>query len=75
MLDVRKLVLLAEVVEAGSITAAATALNYTPSAVSQQLRQLEIEVGQPCCSANPEESRRPRRARYWRSTPGGLNAR
>jgi len=30
MLDVRKLVLLAEVVEAGSITAAATALNCTP---------------------------------------------
>jgi DNA-binding transcriptional LysR family regulator len=53
MLDVRKLVLLAEVVEAGSITAAATALNYTPSAVSQQLRQLEIEVGQPLLQRQP----------------------
>lgn len=53
MLDVRKLVLLAEVVEAGSITAAATALNYTPSAVSQQLRQLEVEVGQPLLQRQP----------------------
>ena len=53
MLDVRKLVLLAEVVEAGSITAAAAALNYTPSAVSQQLRQLEIEVGQPLLQRQP----------------------
>ncbi len=47
------LVLLAEVVEAGSITAAATALNYTPSAVSQQLRQFEIEVGQPLLQRQP----------------------
>ena len=47
MLDVRRLVLLAEVVESGSMTAAATAQNYTPSAVSQQLRRLELEVGQP----------------------------
>lgn len=47
MLDVRRLTLLATVVEAGSMTAAAEALNYTPSAVSQQLRKLEEEVGQP----------------------------
>jgi DNA-binding transcriptional LysR family regulator len=53
MLDVRRMVLLAEVVEAGSITAAAAALNYTPSAVSQQLRQLEIEVGQPLLQRQP----------------------
>ena len=47
MLDVRRLVLLAKVVDTGSMTAAAEALNYTPSAVSQQLRRLEAEVGQP----------------------------
>lgn len=47
MLDVRRLVLLAEVIDSGSMTAAAEALNYTPSAVSQQLRRLEAEVGQP----------------------------
>ena len=50
MLDVRRLILLAEVVESGSMTATATALNYTPSAVSQQLRRLELEVGQPLVS-------------------------
>jgi DNA-binding transcriptional LysR family regulator len=53
MLDVRRIVLLAEVVEAGSITAAAAARNYTPSAVSQQLRQLEAEVGQPLLQRQP----------------------
>jgi DNA-binding transcriptional LysR family regulator len=47
MLDVRRLVLLAKVIDTGSMTAAAEALNYTPSAVSQQLRRLETEVGQP----------------------------
>jgi LysR family transcriptional regulator, transcription activator of glutamate synthase operon len=35
------------VVEQGSITAAAELMMYTPSAVSQQLRKLEQEVGQP----------------------------
>ncbi|MFC7328270.1 LysR family transcriptional regulator [Marinactinospora rubrisoli] len=47
MLDVRRLILLAKVIETGSVTAAAGELNYTPSAVSQQLRRLESEVGQP----------------------------
>jgi DNA-binding transcriptional LysR family regulator len=47
MLDVRRLLLLAEVIDSGSMTAAAEALNFTPSAVSQQLRRLEAEVGQP----------------------------
>jgi DNA-binding transcriptional LysR family regulator len=50
VLDVRRLVLLAEVVESGSMTATAAALNYTPSAVSQQLRRLELDVGQPLVS-------------------------
>lgn len=45
MLDVRKLVLLREVGARGSIAAAAQALNYTRSAVSQQLSALESETG------------------------------
>ena len=36
-----------KVVETGSVTAAADELFFTPSAVSQQLRKLEEEVGQP----------------------------
>ncbi|TNC21890.1 LysR family transcriptional regulator [Amycolatopsis alkalitolerans] len=45
--DVRRMLLLAEVARHGSITGAATALNYTPSAVSQQIGRLETEAGQP----------------------------
>jgi DNA-binding transcriptional LysR family regulator len=44
---VGRLALLADVVESGSMTATAAALNYTPSAVSQQLRRLEVDVGLP----------------------------
>ena len=47
LFDIRRLALLVEVVEQGSITAAADTMMYTPSAVSQQLRKLEQEVGQP----------------------------
>lgn len=47
MLDVKRLQVLLMVVETGSVTAAADELFYTPSAVSQQLRKLEEEVGQP----------------------------
>jgi DNA-binding transcriptional LysR family regulator len=47
MLDVKRLQVLLSVVDLGSVTAAADALVYTPSAVSQQLRRLEREVGQP----------------------------
>ena len=47
LFDVRRLALLLEVVEQGSITAAAELKMYSPSAVSQQLRKLEQEVGQP----------------------------
>ncbi|GHF49793.1 molybdate transport repressor ModE-like protein [Amycolatopsis bartoniae] len=45
--DVRRLLLLAEVARQGSITGAAAALSYTPSAVSQQISRLETEAGQP----------------------------
>ncbi|MDQ0730668.1 LysR family transcriptional regulator [Arthrobacter sp. B1I2] len=47
LFDIRRLTLLLEVVEQGSITAAAELKMYSPSAVSQQLRKLEQEVGQP----------------------------
>lgn len=46
-LDVRRLALLADVARQGSISAAAKAAGYTPSAVSQQIGKLEREAGQP----------------------------
>ncbi|HEY6776700.1 MAG TPA: LysR family transcriptional regulator [Thermoleophilaceae bacterium] len=45
MLDVRKLRVLREVDARGTIAAAADALQYTPSAVSQQLAALQAEAG------------------------------
>ncbi|NWJ74306.1 LysR family transcriptional regulator [Pseudonocardia sp. ICBG1122] len=47
MLDPRRLALLAEVIDRGSLSAAAAALDYTPSAVSQQIKRLELESGMP----------------------------
>jgi DNA-binding transcriptional LysR family regulator len=45
MLEVRRLRLLREVAARGTLAAAAEALNFTPSAVSQQLAVLERETG------------------------------
>lgn len=45
MLDVRRMRVLLEVATRGSMSAAADALNYTPSAVSQQIATLERECG------------------------------
>jgi DNA-binding transcriptional LysR family regulator len=47
MLDTHRLRLLKEFAERGTIVAAAAALGYTPSAVSQQLATLEREAGVP----------------------------
>jgi DNA-binding transcriptional LysR family regulator len=47
MLDVHRLRLLRELAYRGTIAAVAEALNYTPSAVSQQLAVLEREAGVP----------------------------
>lgn len=47
MLDVRKLRLLRELAHRQTIAAVAESLNYTPSAVSQQLTALEREAGVP----------------------------
>src|ERR687886_229154 len=45
MLDLRRLRLLRELNERGTIAAVADALQFTPSAVSQQLAMLERETG------------------------------
>ncbi|NMO05196.1 LysR family transcriptional regulator [Gordonia sp. TBRC 11910] len=47
MLDVKRLRLLRELASRGTVVAVAEALNYSPSAVSQQLSTLEKEVGVP----------------------------
>jgi DNA-binding transcriptional LysR family regulator len=47
MLDLRRLRLLRELNERGTIAAVADALQFTPSAVSQQLAILEREAGMP----------------------------
>jgi molybdate transport repressor ModE-like protein len=47
MLDARRLRVLLEVARTGSLAAAAGQLGYTASAVSQQLRALERELGTP----------------------------
>jgi DNA-binding transcriptional LysR family regulator len=47
MLDLRRLRLLRELAARGTIGAVAEALSYSPSAVSQQLAQLEREAGVP----------------------------
>jgi DNA-binding transcriptional LysR family regulator len=47
MLDVRRMQVLRAVVTTGSITAAATNLGYTPSAVSQQVAALERQARTP----------------------------
>ncbi len=45
--DVRRIKALQQLAERGTVTAAAKALGYTPSAVSQQLATLESELGVP----------------------------
>jgi DNA-binding transcriptional LysR family regulator len=60
--DVRRLRAFVLVVDLGSISAAATVLGYTQSAVSQQLAALERELG----TALVDRTRRP-----FRSTPAG----
>ncbi|GAA2817368.1 LysR family transcriptional regulator [Saccharopolyspora taberi] len=44
-MDVRRLRLLRELADRGTVTAVAKAMSYTPSAVSQQIRALQAEVG------------------------------
>ena len=63
MLDVKRLQILLAIVEEGSVTSAAAALGYTPSAISQQLLRLEREAGQPLLD---------RHARGMTATDAGL---
>lgn len=44
-MDIRRLRLLRELADRGTVNAVAKALHYTPSAVSQQIRSLQVEVG------------------------------
>jgi DNA-binding transcriptional LysR family regulator len=46
-MDVQRLRVLRELADRGSVTAVATALSFTPSAISQQLKALAEEVGLP----------------------------
>ena len=62
MLDVRKLAALREIAARGSFSAAARRLNYSQSAISQQVAQLEREVGTLLIE---------RRGRRIRLTPAG----
>ncbi|WP_017241805.1 LysR family transcriptional regulator [Streptomyces sp. SS] len=62
MLNVRRLLLLTEATERGSLTAAAEALGMTTSAASQQMSLLEQEAGQPLIERLP---------RGIRPTPAG----
>jgi DNA-binding transcriptional LysR family regulator len=57
MLDVRRMRVLREVAERGSITAAARALSFTPSAVSQQVATLEREAGVALVERGPRSIR------------------
>ena len=53
MLDVKKLSVLRKVAAEGSLSRAAEALSYTPSAVSQQIAQLERETGAKLIERGP----------------------
>src|ERR671925_2093414 len=57
MLDVRRMRVLREVAERGSIAAAAQALSFTPSAVSQQIATLERETGVALVERGPRSIR------------------
>ena len=70
MLDVRRLRVLREVAERGSFSAAADALNFTQSAVSQQIAALERETGTTLLQRGAGRSAaHRRRARRWSRTP------
>ena len=72
MLNVQRLKLLREVAARGSFSAAADALSYTQSAVSQAVAKLEAEAGVPLIER--DRRRRPphrRPAPRWSSTRTG----
>ena len=64
-MDVRRLGLLRELADRGTVTAVAQALHLTPSAVSQQLKALEREAGVALTERSGAGSPSPRRAGFW----------
>ena len=69
MLDVRRLRVLKEVAERGSFSAAADALNFTQSAVSQQIAALEKETGTTLLQRGAAACASPTPAGRWSRTP------
>ncbi len=65
MFDVRRLVLLRELSIRGTVAAVAEAMNFTPSAVSQQLAVLEARGGVQLLRRSDADSSSPRRPRSW----------
>src|SRR3954463_3484887 len=63
MLDVKRLRVLREVAAQGSFSAAADALSYTQSAVSQQIAALEREAGARLVERSARGGRRPEAGR------------
>src|ERR687893_1982359 len=57
MLEVRRMRLLREVAARGTISAAAEALSFTPSAISQQIAALEREAGVALLERGPRSVR------------------
>ncbi|OBI02940.1 LysR family transcriptional regulator [Mycolicibacter heraklionensis] len=57
MFDVRRLLVLQEIARVGSLSAAAASLNYTTSAVSQQVTALERDVGSTLLVRGPSGAR------------------
>ena len=57
MLDVRRMRILREVAERGSLAHAARALSFTPSAISQQIAALEREAGVALLERGPRSVR------------------
>jgi len=56
MLNVARLKILNEVAHRGSFSAAADALDYTQSAISQQIAALEAEAGMTLLARHPRGS-------------------
>ena len=65
---------LLHVIEQGSVTGRGSPTESTPSAVPQQLRRPEREVGQPCSPATPAAWNRPRRVRCCGPCPQGAES-
>jgi DNA-binding transcriptional LysR family regulator len=75
VLNVSRLRVFREVAEHGSFSAAADALSYTQSAVSQQIAALEAEVGMPLLERRPRGVRLTQAGRVLAGHTEGIMAR